>query len=252
MKIAILGSGLSGLMAAKGLDDNGFENFDILTKEIKKPNPKGYMILHDLCGMMLENKIFPVYQNGEEKYYKEKLNYGDISASWKSGLSEYWMVGYNPYQAIDLLWKKFRNKCYHTTVSTNIVENLKKDYDYIISTIPPNNLYSNVSLTYASVWIKELEDPINYSPHVIYNGYDFSNITRSSIQLWNNKSFVEYCKPVEDAQKVKKPLYFNGEIKKDDKIILTGRKGLWNKNILAHQVYYKIYGKTKNNSIPIL
>jgi len=246
-KIAILGSGLSGLMAAKGLVDAGIKKnkIDILSDNIEKPEPKGFMMLHDNCNMDLQKNYFKVHQIGSEREYKKKLNYtGDISASWKTGLDNYWMVGYNPYHAISMLYTKFRSNMNKFKVRPEDLKILKSQYKTIISTIPPNNLYPGVKLFNTTIWVKFGKIKQVYSPQVIYNGLSDNWMTRSS-QLWGFRS-LEYCKKAPETTKVVKPIKAKGM--PDDNIIKTGRVGQWNKNILAHQVYYKIYGMTKRSS----
>lgn len=245
MKIAVLGSGLSGLLAGKALKNLGHNDITFLSKDTEKPEPKGFIILHDNCDMDLEKCHFPVIQEGSEKVYSKKLGYGDkITSSWKKGTKKYWMVGYNPYQAIHILHNEFKDRIFKTTVTRNNIGEIKKDYDKIISTIPPS-CTMDVELEYKTIWVEELESTPRYcfdKPCVIYNGNDGHKMTRETIGLWG-RYFNEYYRPVKGAEMVKKVKGYHQP--KEEGIHFTGRYGKWNKNVLAHQVYYEILGGRK-------
>lgn len=249
--IAVLGCGLSGLMVTQALVDGGIDldEIEIISDKIEKPEPKGFMMLHDNCGMVgLDKEHFPVIQEGSEREYKKKLNYtGDISASWKTGLKEYWMVGFNPYQAIDRLWDKYESKITQSKVKPENLDSLKNNYSQVISTIPPTALYNNIKTYSTKIWVEYSEINTNYNPGVVYNGRKDNWETRKTL-LWGKKT-VEFCKHLANTTEIIKPLRVEGI--PDDNIIKVGRVGQWNKNILAHQVYYKIYGMTKKNLIKI-
>ncbi len=249
--IAILGSGLSGLLAARALWDNGYD-FEILTKDKRKPDPKGFMLLHDNCNLVLEKCCFPVFQGGSEEEYKKKLSYGgSVNSSWKSGLKEYWMAGYNPYQAIEYLHALYEKKMKYCEINPDLKDNLCKDYYKVISTIPPNNLFPEIKLESTEIFVEELEGMGKKKAEIIYNGYKDNTITRHTLNLWG-RSFIESTSREFSIAKtlIVKPIKAKGLNRiNDSKIILAGRKGLWNKNVLAHQVYYQISGKIKRGEV---
>jgi len=258
MKIAVLGSGISGLLATKALVDKGvnLDNITILTKDKKPKKPRGFTILHYNCRMDLEHTKIIVMYVGSKQNYKDKLGYnGDIECSWDSYTGQREVFGYNMGQAMDKLYKRYKNRMIQFEVVPDDIQKLKNSYDYIISTIPPFNIYKDpyYDVEYTKIWIsKEKTFDKNKIPNVTYYG-DNSIMLRSSKNIFGY-DYVEYCEPVGDAVKVYKPIRVTIYPKKnsDEKIIQVGRYGKWNKKILAHQVYWNTYGMIKKDSIQTL
>ncbi|HKL23423.1 MAG TPA: hypothetical protein VJ895_01595 [Candidatus Nanoarchaeia archaeon] len=250
-KVAVLGSGVSGLLTAKALVDRGFSEKDItiFTKKKKQPQPRGFMILHDNCRMDLEmTKILMLFFGNKEKY-KKKLGYdNDIECSWNKYTGAETLFGYNMFQAMDILYNRFENLMIQSVIAPDDVPELKNSYNHIISTIPPFNIYRDYAVEHVDIYItKKPTQNIDDIPRVIYYGDD-TTLLRASENLFG-WDFVEYSEPFEDSVKVHKPIKIMGKSPKDDKIIQVGRYGKWNKKILAHQVYWNIYGMTKKGSI---
>lgn len=246
-KIAILGNGVSGILAAKALKDSGIKEFDIITKQNGTPKIRGFFLLHDNCNFGgMEKVSFKVEQLGEEKVYKDKLSYGkSISSSWKRGLESYFIVGYNPYPSIIQEWYDNKHRVVNYQICPGDLKLLFYDYDWVISTIPPNSLYENCDLGYFKIWVKdEPADGENY--YARYFGTKDTDKTRES-QLWGRKS-IEYAIKKEGAREVIKPVIAHN-LPKNDNLTLVGRKGQWNKNILAHQVYYHILDEINSRNL---
>lgn len=252
-KIAILGAGLSGMLAAKALEDSGFEGqYDILTKEISCP--KGYTFLHDNCNMDLDDVLIEVVQIGSKKAYKRKLNYEQkVNASWKTGLKKYWLHGHDACEAMYKIVEKVYDKIVYTRTDKDKIDFLKKTYDKIISTIPLNCLYppkDNINYEYTEIKLLVGERKSPGKNIVTYDGVEASNTIRYG--RLNRKLFYEYPPEteLEGSITIKKPIVaHNVPYDYSNKIILAGRNGEWNKNILAHQVYWKIFGMVKAGRI---
>jgi len=237
-KIAILGNGISGTLAAKALKDSGNEEFDIISKDSNIPKVRGFFLLHDSCNFDgIEKVSFKVEQLGREEVYKKKLSYnGEVSSSWKNGLESYFMVGYNPYPSIVQEWHSNRHRIVEYELVPEDFDLLFYDYDWVISTIPPNNLFKSAELKYSKIWIKDKPADDN-GYYAKYFGTDDTDKIRES-QLWGRKS-IEYSIEKEGSAICIKPIKAKN-LPKDDRLTLAGRKGKWNKNILAHQVYYQV------------
>ncbi len=255
--IAILGSGLAGLLAAKAIRDKRRDwDIKIFTKSKELKRPKGFVLLHDKCNVDgIDESAIKVVQKGRENKYKNKLNYnGNVNSSWKSGLQEYYLHGWNIRKATELLHKFFESYFTKFTVKPNNINNITEEFDYVISTIPPDNLTEGVILKYSKVYIKEIEEEykdVDY-PVVYYHGDDVPG-TRVTMGLWG-KSWIEYGKMAQKRlfkklEEFRKPTYVSGAMPKAYNLILAGRNGLWNKNILAHQVYYRIKGMIDRGEI---
>ena len=248
MKIAILGGGMSGMLAAKALWDNGIQDFNILTNSFSEP--KGYMYLHNNCGMQLDGRTIKVNQLGEEEAYRKKLGYDtSVDASWKSDLEEYYSYGYNPYQAYEFLLWHFKDKAVDSEIRTQDIKRIKGEYDYIISTIPLPILYPDAQYYSSEIILEEFDTSKPYQKaYVYYDGIEQSDSIRFGIGFWG-KGFAEYPvnQKVDGAVRVIKPIIATN-VPKDNQIVLAGRTGQWNKSVLAHNAYYQILDKFKGGT----
>lgn len=244
MKIAILGGGLTGLLVADTLMRNRLNNFDIFEKDKKAPEPSGFMVLHHSFGLKLKQKTFPVYQKGSEHNYKAKLSYDStVNCSWKKGLEKYYMGGFNPFQAAEKLFSWYQSRMVEKEVGPNCFADISKDYDLVISTIPPFFLKPEVEHNCSStnVYVEEL-DPGDEKEGVLYNGYSNQPVLRE-VNLWG-RLIREYSQqqPEKNLTKIEKPIRVIGGIEANypDNTILAGRRGQWNKHIMLHHVYFQI------------
>lgn len=249
--IAILGSGLSGLLSAKALDEAN-RDFEILSKKVEPSKPMGFVLLHDNCWMNLSDSIIKIVQDGKNSVYKTKLEYNkDISSSWKDGIEDYYMHGYDIFEAIEILHDRYEGRIKKETISPEDVNHLNSEYEEVISTIPPDNLDSSINLESSSIYVGGRHKNSTMSnPLVIYHGQNSDDsVLRTSLNLWG-KNWMEYSEEPEsmDSKKIRKPVRCNGKLR-DLPFILTGRFGEWNKNILAHNVYYKIKGMIRDGEI---
>ena len=248
MRIAILGGGMSGLLAAKALQDNGIKDFNIITNNFSEP--KGYMYLHNNCGIQLDGKIIKVNQLGEEEAYRKKLGYDtSVDSSWKSGLEEYYSYGYDPYQTYECLMYCFKDKAIFTEISNKDIKRIKEKYNYIISTIPLPVLYPSAQYYSSEILLEEFDTSKPYQKaYVYYDGIEQSDSVRFGVGFWG-KGFAEYPvnQKVDGAVRVIKPVIAT-DVPKDSQIVLAGRAGQWNKSVLAHNVYYQILDKFKGGT----
>lgn len=245
MKVVILGSGLAGLLAAKAAEDCGVD-FEILTaSKTSPPSFPGFTFLHDNCGLPLVPEFVVVQRIGSPKIYKEKRGYPPkVSTSW-GGVNEEFTgtLGYNPYEAFTLLCGKYSGKMKELFVTRGILEDLTNHCDLVISSLPLNQLCPEGEFETVYGWLKREE---GHSPSkintAIYSGsYEDKWSRRSSMwgEVWS-----EYGHFVEGGLRVEKPISCKG-IELNEKILLVGRKGTWDKREMAHHSYYKTYGRIK-------
>lgn len=250
--IAVLGSGLSGLLSAYALDKADID-FEIISKEIRPSKPKGFVLLHDNCDLVLNDEIIKVVQDGKNSVYKSKLGYDSkVNSSWRDGVEEYYLHGYNIFEAIETLQNKYNNRIKKETITPEDVKHLNSEYEKVISTIPPNNLDDSIDLEFSSIYVGgRHENSTMTHPIVIYHGQSAPDpVLRTSLNLWG-KNWMEYAEEPEgmDTKKVRKPVTCNGKLR-ELPFILTGRFGRWNKHVLAHNVYYKVRGLIRDGEIP--
>jgi len=244
-KIAILGGGMTGLLIADTLTRNGKMNFDIFEKEKQVPNPSGFMVMHYNFGLKMNRVVFPVYQKGEEANYKAKLNYHDnVNCSWKSGLRKYYLAGYNPHIAAERMFKWYESRMVEERVTPESFQHIQKDYDLVLSTIPPFYLVPEIehSCVSTNVYIETLEVPEDETVGVLYNGFMDEPVLRE-VNLWG-RWLKEYNQKIPEKEliKVEKPTHIIKEVNHllPDNVILLGRRGQWNKHIMLHHVYFQV------------
>lgn len=254
MKIAILGAGPSGMMAAHAASQCGHyvDIFDADPDRSRRNS--GVYFLHDDCDLLLDRVEIKQIVLGAKGRSPEQISdlyslkvYGTSSISKKVSVLQARdtpiVVGYNSQQAITRLWD-----LYGKQVKTLKIENLNhalslfETYEKVISTIPARILYPGKEYRSVGTWIKVGTAPAdeaflfyNINPHCKW--YRCSAMFGTFIQEYGI-GFNPEPRPGYDYKQVIKVI--GDGIRSDvDNLFLTGRYGAWNKKMLTHDAYYE-------------
>ncbi len=248
--IIILGSGISGLMAALACADTG-NDFVILTDSDIKPKAKGFQYLHDSCGLNLKKydlkeQIIPYYEDEafRKMIYSSKV-YGNLYTPNSMDKVIYQTSNsliYSMDEAVDILWERFYYK-----ININYVNGLKgieiisRTCDKVISTIPMYHLIEDVQ--YSEAWLLTTKVPDNQINYVVYDLNVSSPIYRFGT-MFGNLFFESHAHmDIIGMQPIalKKVITYE-KLPEIKNVIFAGRYGRWDKSILSHDVYYNIKG----------
>ena len=243
-KVIILGSGISGLFAAWACEQEGWQDFQIFTKVNLPPITSGFQYLHDPCDMELQKVSLvekciqaDVPADMRAKLYSNKV-YGrpGITNSLNKLTNtpkDIWDIS----QASNFLWGKYQSRIEPYNLDDFSKLNTLKA-DIIFWTIPLNLYSQQCDFVTSYVYSIPVKSPVN---EVFY---DIStNIPTYRFGVVFNQFFAESTQlSFTAAIPVKKVITFEGklELKFPKNVVRIGRYGEWNKDVLAHDVYYKV------------
>lgn len=248
MKVAILGCGPTGLIAAKAARNLGAD-IAIFSKN-RKSELFGAQYLHERIPSVDPGE--PVIVNytlqGTSEGYRRKV-YGDLwSKETSADLYEGAAIAYDIRRAYDLLWSEFAPAINDFTVGPDSIGRLSDEFDLIISTVPADAICKgNHTFASQSVWAMgdapERGQSVPFAQAadntVICNGepepswYRLSNIFGYKTVEWPQIG----RKPPLPVGPVRKPLFNTCNCWAGRNIFRTGRYGQWAKGILAHETY---------------
>jgi hypothetical protein len=269
MKIAIFGSGPSGLIAAHAVASLGYATpweVDIFSKGDKSPL-YGCQYLHQPlpaidCGEGVTVKYELV---GTPELYHRKV-YGEqrvssVSPEEYGGEHQAWDIRYVYDQLWDAWFGRIKTGIIDHPGEDSVFEYILGSYDKVISTIPRKAWCVNEEQHKFSVSeIYALGDAPDIGVRTPFrNNLDNSVVCNSLSDVgWYRMSRVfdfntiewpgEKKPPVARIAKVMKPLSTNCDCyaKTDDdvswgeRILFVGRYGEWKKGVLAHEVYNQV------------
>lgn len=274
MKIAILGAGISGLLAGWALEKAGIPSFEFYESQsistLRLPK-YGAMYLHDACGLpydfirsqrCLTNIIRSNISSPESAshLYHKKI-WGNSVSYIKNSVERLELsngpiesVIYSMDDAINYLLNRYENRIHDKSVLIQQdVFDLAAKSNYVISTIPFYILDPNTKCEYEKLYIAhsnvEMKKPdyINQYAFVTYNcdpnisWYRISQMFgKMSIEYMNNKNTFQ---PLFENKKIKTCQTTQNFMQQHQNILLEGRWGRWNRTVLSHQVYYNILNK---------
>ena len=253
MSVAIIGAGMTGLLAAKACLDKG------ITPTIfsaAKPHPGyGVRYLHDNCGLPLKpieietafvgfGDKFMRWDNADHRVMAElyaiktgasKTN-NSIHRSEKITTAYNWMDAWNMLQGMWIV---------DLEIKPEDMKTLSKKFDLVISTAPLNKVYphSKSRCSFREMYVSS-GNP--YPDHkgwastpeniIVYNVDPDSPWTRYS--RVDGVEQTEYLRPVEGIHRVVK---VDGKAKfynHQHNVLLVGRYGKWDSTYMAHMSYY--------------
>lgn len=248
MKVAIYGSGVSGLIASWACEKAGLEKVDLFSDAINKPGALGLNYLHRPCGIdgvrqgLLSQTIvqrdIPI--DVCSKLYSLKL-YGDANVSNSVGKMPVYSTEktiWNMEDAIDFLWNK-----YHQRILVSRIKDLDDlcarsySYDIVFSSIPLDKLcIGSFESTESFVAVF----PTNSSNNEVFFDVNVESSICRYGTIWN-RFFVESTKKLfVESHKMTKVIGYNGKIDLPKNVFLVGRYGSWDKEVLAHNVYESV------------
>jgi hypothetical protein len=272
-KYVVLGAGMSGLAAAKALEDMNLD-FDILDKDISYLCRKeGLHYLHDNMGLKLKRSTLK-YITLRDAYksriqdcilYSQKiwnnsdvldnsicdifktLSGDDLSSNKYVNLHPYKFV-YSFNEAYFKLKRKFWKKTIQCRVDTDNISEIKNKYKLVICTIPLNVLYPDIECKYELMWgnsrfPKDLYLDDNMVAYNLQEGVSWYRCSRIFDEVWteytvSNENFLNTTQ-MHPIRKIITADFDKSLIEKDG-IILAGRYAEWDRKRLVHEVYYNI------------
>ena len=237
MKVAILGSGFSGIFSALACIHRGV-SFDIYSDNLNKPRAIGFQYLHDKCNLDLVDHELDEFIIGEGNDYSYKI-YGNNYSSIVDVVGK--KTIYSLDEAANKVWSLIcSNITYFKISGYNSIKEIINSYDYVISSVP---LYFIAGDKYEHRDIFCYTKLVSlYFNYVIYNGISTDSITRVGCVFHNIFMESLLALPNMDGfscHVLKKVI--TKEVKPNiaDNILLIGRYGSWNKKYLIHNSYYE-------------
>lgn len=236
MKVAILGCGPAGLMAAHAVHGLGHE--PVIFSKKSQSAIGGAQYLHKPLPAVTSNtpdgKVnFVKY--GHEKGYAKKV-YGDpyVPTSWHDydeGYHDIW----NLRKAYERLWKKYDKNIHDIKLDADTVKDIQQEYGTVLSTVPLVAICGNPTHTFdcQDVWIIYGKAVEGGEDRIIYDGTgDFPWYRWSYIFGWKG---IEYSQMVPGGMHLRKPLRNTCNCHRD--VLRLGRYGCWTKGVLTHHAY---------------
>jgi len=243
MKVAILGAGAAGLLSAQALTGLRIEH-DIFDKEVPTiSKTKGLHYLHDNCGLPLNWITVHNYVLGVKEGEMPHLQYSrKLGIPKNNSLIDLpaFNAGYDFRQAINILVAKHAGNVTVMNVTQEVVPILLEKYDYIINTVPLHVIFPQADCKMLKRKVMKgrpegIDKLIGLNPNqVIYNIDEQVNWYRYSNVLGN-----EWTEVVEGGEFSIPKIIDTDFHSPDERIILQGRYGKWDRKFLAHHAYYE-------------
>lgn len=238
MRIAVLGCGPAGLMAAHAVAVNNHEPM-IFSKKMQS-SIGGAQYLHmPIPGI---NKPHPdgkvnFIKYGNERGYAKKV-YGDPTAitSWydyEEGYHEIW----NLRATYGKLWRKYEERITDLKLDFATVQSLLRSFPVVLSTVPLLAICGEDHYFESQeVWIVYGQAKEGGEDRIIYDGTDdFPWYRWSYIFGWQGIEYSQATGTNQPSQHVRKPLCHTCDCHQG--LVKLGRYGAWQKGILTHHAY---------------
>lgn len=258
MRVAVLGCGPAGLMAAKAARDCGAE-VGIFSRKQKSPLYGAQYLHAPIPGVTNGDDHITVdyilqggIQDYRRKVYGPKWD-GTVSPDELESTHEAWDIR----ETYDRLWAMFESSIQDVEVDPAGVYALTRnpDWDMVVNTIPLNQLCTQGHTFGAAQIVAAGDAPdlgINVgrlyqcpADHVICNGeehpswYRISNIFGHTTVEWPDG----IKPPVPTASVVLKPTFNNCDCWPN--MLKVGRYGSWRKGVLSHSAYHIVLERIK-------
>ena len=249
MNVAILGSGMSGLIAAKALVDEGIQTFNIYDRCVSNVSQqKGLHYLHGNCNIpldphRLENLVIkpPDMTVEANVQYSQKVWGNDkvLNNSLVNLPAE--TTVYNFREAFGILMTQFEHKIRKVNVDKTVSKLFQQDYDLVISTIPLQVLFPEVTCESETVYVSEgLPDGLELKDFSVVYNLDM-NVPWYRASKVFGQTYTEFVGANPTAIPIKK-IKTQTELDvtqlfMESNLLLVGRFAEWNRKRLVHEVY---------------
>lgn len=237
-RIAVLGCGPAGLLAAHAVIQSGIE--PVVYSIGNRSELPGTMYLHepipDLTaeepdGTVTYRKV-GTKECYAEKVYKDRLK----PCSWDS-FEEGEHPAWSARAMYDELWSRYHGLIRDQSLSPWDIDAMTGDFALIISAIPATALCRKPyhKFTHAEIWVSREKQPEVEEGEIIYNGARFDPWYRSC-DIFGYQA-TEYGEFQDGLPRGIKPIDTNCDCHSDKNLIRVGRFGRWSKGELVHHAY---------------
>lgn len=247
MKVAVLGCGPAGLLAAHAVELNGHRP-TIFSRKVKGIMP-GAMYIHEAIPEICSaepDALITYAKLGDAEGYAKKV-YGDYShpTSWNK-FSEGKLPAWSMSAVYDTLWEHFEKDIVNWDIDSPFLDRLYDGpFDWVVSTIPATALcYGDCWFTSQRIFVyRDHRDSCEQlgDPCVIYNGQPEQAWYRSSLIFGEGSTeYSEHClgNLGSVGYRGTKPIDTNCRCR--PYITRAGRFGKWHKGILVHDVFKEV------------
>ena len=262
MRVAILGCGPAGLMAAHAVAENGAEPL-ILSRKRKSPLYGAQYLHAPIPGVTDRDDHVTVeyMMRGSVGDYRRKVYGprwdGTVSPEDLEETHEAWDIR----TTYDRLWDLYHDCIEDVELDPAGVHftSLRQDLDLIVSSVPLERICANESHVFRAAKIVAAGDApdigirVSSMYHcppdtVICNGddspswYRISNIFQHTTVEWP----AGIRPPIQSASEVLKPTGHNCDCWPD--VLKVGRYGSWQKGVLSHEAYNKVAERMRDGA----
>ena len=245
-KVAVLGCGISGLMAAWACEEMGID-YAIFDAKPKKPSVFGFMFLHKPCGIPLKASklrqlIVPndiSISQASYLYSKKVYDSEFVESSLSSVIKNSVLDIYDMSKAINFLWARCKDKV-EQKVFADIggAVDFSKSFDLTFFTLPLNKLDSSGTYYYTDSFV--LTGKVGYGDNFVFYDLRENNPLAYRWGYLFDHIFIESRLKLSGSRKVKKVVFSENLPEVPGNFILCGRYGAWDKKVLVHNVYEKV------------
>lgn len=247
MRVAILGCGPSGLIAAAGVESAGHE--PVIFSRHRKSELFGAQYLHaPIPGIPAEQVDIDYRLVGSAENYRRKV-YGDRDIEVSPEYLSHPHKGWDIRATYDALWERFNGCIRDTFLNPFSTADISRKYDVVLSTVPRPILCDNGAHGFTSKAVRAMGDapergqavPFSHCPPntILCNGdlrvpyYRISNIFGFRTVEWPLSS------PPADGlgARVVKPIQHNCDCWDGANVQFLGRYGKWQKGVLSHNSF---------------
>lgn len=248
IKVAVLGCGPAGLLAAQGAAEAGAD-VTIFSKKVKSPIFGAQFIHREVPGLRIKPSDVHMLKRGTAEGYAKKV-YGDPEhpTSWDSYEHGQILAAWPMIGVYDRLWRIWRDKIVNTEIDMLAMDRIEADdFDMLISSIPVPAICMVGAHTFETNTVQITKGRCASSRHsVIYNGEARFRWFRTSFlfgetgteySAHQTKAMAGKAVP-QGAKEIKKPQQTNCDCRNQWRRV--GRYGKWRRGVLAHDSYFEV------------